>query len=37
MKFYLCLHDFSELRFFLLFSWEIVFDVISGECLYLKL
>ena len=31
-KFYLCLHNFSELQIdFLLFLWENVFGVISGN------
>jgi len=36
MKFYLCLHNFSELRkLYLSFPREIVFSVISGSYLYL--
>ena len=36
MKFYLCLHNFSEL-FSREFPFEIISGVISGNCLYLKL
>ena len=38
IKLYPCLHIFSELEICALeFPWEIVFDVISGNYLYLKL